>query len=339
MFRITFSLLVLAVLALPVTAVDPPAAPEKLTFAFCPKMLDNPVFNYARTTAERRAKELGDVEILWQAPQEGDAAKQAQILEGLIARRVHGIAVSCNEPSALVEPINRAVGAGIPVICFDSDSPDSKRITFYGVNDYEVGRELARRLAQLMDGRGSVAMLTGVPGATNLEERMRGARDVLKEHPEIEIVTVQACEDDVAKSVSQIEAVMRGYPDLGGWLMVGGWPLFAAGSLDMIDPPGRTKVVAVDALPQQWPYLESRRVQVLIAQNYNGWGAGCVDLLRGIIDGKDYPSFSDSSYDVVTPDTLDDYKKKWVEWFGPLPEAPAAGPEEPAPAPKTGEGE
>lgn len=291
-------------------------AEKTLKFAFVPKMLDNPVFNRAKIAAEARAAELGGIEIIWRAPQEGDAAKQAEIIEGLIARRVDGIAVSCNEPSALVEPINRAIDAGIPVITFDSDSPNSRRITFYGVNDYEVGRELGRRLVELMDGKGTVAIMTGFLGATNLEERMRGAREVLAGSPEIEIVTVQACEDDVARSVSQIEAVMRANPDLGGWIMVGGWPLFAAGSLDMIQPPGKTKVVAVDALPQQWPYLESGHVQVLIAQHIYGWGAECVDILKGIHDGKEYPSFSDSNFIVVTPETLDEFKQQWAKWFG-----------------------
>lgn len=300
-------------------ASDKGAQARKLTFAFVPKMLDNPVFNYARTTAENRARELGNVEILWQAPQEGDAAKQAQIIEGLIARRVDGIAVSCNEPTALVEPINRAIAAGIPVICFDSDSPKSNRITFYGVNDYEVGRELARQTAERTGGTGKVAIMSGIAGATNLEERIRGAKDVLRDFPDLSIVTTQFCDDDVAKSVSQIESVMRAHPDLAAWLMVGGWPLFAARSLDMIQPPGKTKVVAVDALPPQWAYIKSGHVQALVAQNYYGWGAGCVDILIGILEGKTYPTFSDSGYHVVTSETLNDYKKQWVEWFGALP--------------------
>src|SRR5262245_50767471 len=122
------------------------AAGRAYTFAFVPKLLDNPVFNYAKVGAEKRARELGNVTILWRAPQEADAAKQVEIIEGLIALKVNGIAVSCNEPTALKPAIDKAVAAGIPVITFDSDSPDSKRLTYYGINDFECGKVLGEQL-------------------------------------------------------------------------------------------------------------------------------------------------------------------------------------------------
>src|SRR5206468_1214924 len=66
------------------------AADKHYTFALVPKLLDNPVFGYAKIGAEKRAKALGNVTILWRAPQEADAAKQVEILEGLIALHIDG---------------------------------------------------------------------------------------------------------------------------------------------------------------------------------------------------------------------------------------------------------
>ncbi|MEK7765974.1 MAG: substrate-binding domain-containing protein, partial [bacterium] len=160
------SLIALVLAAMASTADAAPAA-KPLTFALVPKLLDNPVFNYARVGAEKRARELGGISIVWRAPQEADAAKQVEIIEALVATRVDGIAVSCNEPSALKPAIDKAVAAGIPVITFDSDSPLSKRLTYYGINDFACGRILGEQLARETGGRGDVVILTGTLGAFN----------------------------------------------------------------------------------------------------------------------------------------------------------------------------
>ena len=98
--------------ALMLFAANVRASGKQLTFALVPKLLDNPVFNYAKLGAEKQAKALGNVRIIWRAPQEADAAKQVEIIEGLIALKVDGIAVSCNEPEAL-RPANDRAGRAL----------------------------------------------------------------------------------------------------------------------------------------------------------------------------------------------------------------------------------
>lgn len=295
----------------------PPPAPgeRQLVFAFVPKLRDNPVFNRAKVAAEKRAAEVGGITIDWQAPTEADPAKQVEIIETLITRRVDGIAVSCNEPTALEQPINDAIEAGIPTITFDSDSPNSNRITYYGTNDLESGHILGTQLVKSMGGKGTVVVMSGVAGAFNLETRIKGVEEIFAQHPGMEVVQTVYCDDDIAKSVSQIEDVMRARPNLGGWAMVGGWPLFADRALDPIDPPGSTKVVSFDALPEQWVYLEENRVELLIAQRIYGWGAESVDILKGIIDGQTYDRNTYSGVDLVTAENLEEYKIKWKDWF------------------------
>ena len=104
------------------------SAPRKMRFAIIPKALDIPVFNYARTGAERAAAGFGDVEVLWNAPASADQLKQKEILESYITQRVDGIAISALNGDFLTETINRAIDAGIPVTTWDSDAPKSRRI-------------------------------------------------------------------------------------------------------------------------------------------------------------------------------------------------------------------
>jgi ribose transport system substrate-binding protein len=66
-------------------------------------------------------------------------------LESFITQRVDGIAISCLNGDFLTETINRAMDAGIPVVTWDADAPNSKRIAFYGVDDKAGGRIWARK--------------------------------------------------------------------------------------------------------------------------------------------------------------------------------------------------
>lgn len=286
---------------------------KKLVFAVVPKLLDNPVFNVARIGAEDAAKDLGDVEIYWTAPVTSDAAQQASIVESLIERRVDGIAISVNDPDALKGAIDKAIGAGIPVVTFDSDAPQSKRISFYGTNNYGSGEIFGQHLLKTLGRKGKIAVLTGTPGALNLEERIQGLRDYIKEYPDIRIVSTQACYDDINKAVSQMEAVQQAHKDLNGWILVGGWGLFTP-------PPGpfanvkagELTVLSFDALPEQLDYVRQGYVQLLIGQKLWGWGYHSVHMLYEIVkEKKKLPAVIDSGVDIVTKENVEEYAMKW----------------------------
>ena len=287
-----------------------PAAPgagkSVPVFAVIPKQKDNPVFSYAKAGALAKGRELG-VEILWDGPERNDEVKQAQLVETFIRRGVDGIAISCSNPDVLRKPIDKAVAKGIPVVTWDSDSPRSARAAFFGVNDYQAGRLIAQELAALLQGKGTVALMSGVQGAQNLTLRLKGAKDVFAEkHPGIQVVTTAYCDDDVPKSVQLISSVMKEHPDLGGWGMVGGWALFARNGLNAVDP-AKTKVVSVDPLPECWPWIEKGKAQVMIGQKVFDWGGRSVELLHKLHLGQplaeaDEKGFVDSGVDIVVLD-------------------------------------
>jgi len=289
--------------------------PHKLRFAFIPKALHIPVFAYAKTGAERAGRRLGNVEIIWRAPETTDEIRQKEILESFIAQGVDGIAISCLNGDLLTDAIDRAVDAGIPVVTWDSDAPKSKRLAFYGVNDVEAGQALGDGLAKLLGGRGRVAMITAL-GADNLQKRLDGARGALGNYPEIEVVETFDVKDDAVRVAEVIASATQRYPDLDGWLSVGGWPVFVRNALDPVDP-ARTKVVAFDTIPPAPDLLRQGKVQLLVGQKYFGWGEESVRLLKEIIDGqrpKDVYQYS--GMDVVTRDNLDAYLARWKEWEG-----------------------
>jgi ribose transport system substrate-binding protein len=295
--------------------------PTRLRFALIPKSLDIPVFDYARIGGERAAAAL-DVDVIYRGPDRADELRQKEILESFITQRVDGIAISVLNASFLTPTINRAVEAGIPVVTWDSDAPDSKRAAFYGVDDYQSGLIMGEETAKLLGGKGTVAFITSL-GANNLQRRLEGARDALAKHPGITILETYDIKEDSVRTGEIIATGTNRYPNLGAWVSVGGWPVFSANALAPV--PATTKFVSFDTVASALSLLREGKVQVLLGQKYFGWGEESIRLLHGIVNGT-VPSspIIDSGVDVVTLENVDAYEAAWQAMVagGGVPPAP-----------------
>src|SRR5512145_1593545 len=152
-------------LSTPVRAQD-----DTFTIAWIPKALNNPVFETGRDGCMLAAEELTastgqTVECLYMGSTASDMAEQARVIEDAVSQGVDAIGVSCNDPDGCIDPINAAIDAGIAVMTWDSDSPDSNRFTYLGVSNYDGGKAAAELLIRAVGTSGQVALLTGVPGA------------------------------------------------------------------------------------------------------------------------------------------------------------------------------
>ncbi len=93
-----------------------------------------------------------------------------------------GIMVSASRPELFHDAINAAIAVGIPVIAVDSDAPDTKRVLFVGTDNFRAGQESAKRMAQILQGKGQIAVIL-IPDQQNIDERMRGVTEALKKFP------------------------------------------------------------------------------------------------------------------------------------------------------------
>jgi ribose transport system substrate-binding protein len=296
------------------------AADKTYTFGIVAKSNNNPVFQAAKTGAEDQAAKLSKekgatIKIDWRTPNEEDPQKQADAVEQLVNAGASGIAVSCSDANKLTDAIDKAVDNGVPVVCFDSDAPKSKRLADFGTDDIDCGKKVMSELAKVMDDKGVVAILAGNQNAPNLQKRVEGAREEAKNHPNIKILDAYYHKETPQDAAAKVEQVMQAHPEITGWAMIGGWPLFTDNALKF--PPGSVKVVAVDALPAQLGYLKSGYVQVLLAQQVYEWGTKSVDMLYDkVADNKNPPStFVKGELIPVTKENVDEYAENWKKWL------------------------
>src|SRR5262245_40200642 len=160
-------------------AAKKPADKKSFTFGLIAKSNSNPVFQAALKGAQARAKELSkdglEIKIDWRTPNEEDAQKQADNIEQLVNSGVDGISISCSDASKVTNAINDAVAKGVPVMCFDSDAPKSKRFAYFGVDDIQTGERVMTELDKTLGGKkGRIAILAGNQTAPNLQARVQG---------------------------------------------------------------------------------------------------------------------------------------------------------------------
>jgi ribose transport system substrate-binding protein len=304
-------------------------ADNVIKIAWIPKALNNPVFELGKVGAETKAAELTKagpykVELMYVGSVASDIAEQVKVMEDAMSAGAEAVGISCNEPTGCKDVIDKAMAAGVPVMTWDSDSPESARFTYYGTENYEGGKAAAELLKKALPDGGKVALLSGVPGAANLEARIKGFQDGIA-GTKIEIVQTVFCDDDTAKGVTVVEETMTAHPDLNGWFFVGLWPVFAGeGAMPLWEAATKAgmKSVAFDTLPVELDWVKKGMLYGLVGQKYWDWGYGTVQMIYDlIVNGKTYDSFTNTGMDIVTINNVDAMAKAWEtnDFTQPLP--------------------
>jgi ribose transport system substrate-binding protein len=317
-------------LAQPASNGDDVAATGTVRLAVVAKAQNNLVFQAAYRGALHAAATLADdygvtVEILWESPRIEDAQAQADRFRRLIDGNdpPDGVAISVISPEVMTPLIDQAVAAGIPVVTFDGDAPDSDRMAYYGEDNVALGRTTTRLLCEEMGSRGVVAVMIANVLGQNAQDRLAGMREALEAYPEIELWDggLVKHEESFHAGRARMREVQLNHPEIRGWVLLSAFPLFGEDGLDWmaeLPPDERPRIAAVDALPPQLPYLERGQVDALVAQDCFGWGVESVRLLLDRVVRERLPA-SDrvkAEIDVLdAPVDAERWRRQWDRWL------------------------
>jgi ribose transport system substrate-binding protein len=170
------------------------AADKPYTIAVIPKGTTNEFWKAVNAGAfkardELRAKGVA-VDIIWKGPlKEDDREQQIQVVENFISRRLSGIVLAPLDSRALVQPVDAARQAKIPVVIMDSGLNSDRYESFVATDNFKGGIMAGEHLARLLDGKGNVILLRYQVGSASTEEREAGFLDALKKHPGMKIIS------------------------------------------------------------------------------------------------------------------------------------------------------
>lgn len=302
------------------------ASKTSFTISLIAKSSTNPVFLSARTGAEAAAKEISEknnikITIDWRTPPTEDGQVQAQRIAQAVNEGTDAIIISCSDAGKVTGAINDAVQRGVPVMTFDSDAPNSKRFAFYGVDDIETGKYVMSELAKQLGDKGSIAILAGNQNAPNLRKRVEGVKLEAAKYPNIKIIETFYHIETPQDAAAEVIRATNAYPEITGWAMVGGWPLFTKTLLTDLKSD-KIKIVAVDALPAQLPYVEKGIAPILLAQPTYLWGYISVQkVMDKLYFKKEVPVMNKMELVRVTKENLGEWARQLKDWgFTDVPE-------------------
>jgi ribose transport system substrate-binding protein len=294
-------------------------AGSTFTIAMIAKSSTNPVFLSGRQGAEAAAAELSaehgiTVRIDWLTPPNEDGAVQAQRIAEAVNSGANAILLSASDAGKVRGAVNEAVARGVPVMTFDSDVPDSDRFSFYGGDDVAMGTQVMDELATQMGQRGRIAIIAGNQNAPNLQKRVQGVRQTAEKYPDITVVNTFYHAETPQDAAAEVLRVMNAYPDLDGIAMIGGWALFTRTLLT--DLAGKdVKIVSVDALPAQLPYVEAGLAPVLFAQPTYSWGYVSVKtIFDKVYRNQDVPAHVMMDLVRVSKENLGTWARQLRDW-------------------------
>jgi ribose transport system substrate-binding protein len=183
-----------------------------------------------------------------------------------VEKRPAGILVSAARPELFKRAIDAAVQSGIPVVCVDSDVPDSRRILFIGTDNYQAGVESGKRIAEIMHGTGSLVVIT-IRGQLNLDERLRGVQETLQKYPNIKISQTMDDKGDPVKANDLVSALLDHKEKFDGILCLeaSGGP-GAAEAFHRLNMGGKIPIVAMDKNAETLDFIASDVISATVAQ-------------------------------------------------------------------------
>jgi rhamnose transport system substrate-binding protein len=189
-----------------------------LKIAFLPKQLNNPYFAISDKGGLDAVKTLGgDGKRV--GPSDASASSQVSYINTLTSQKVDAIAISANDPNAVVPSLKKAMSAGIKIVTYDSDTAPAGRNLFINQASAEdLGRSEVQLLAKQIGNKGEIAILSATPNATNQNTWIKFMKDELKkpEYKDMKLVKVAYGNDDDQKSFQESQGLLQAYPNLKG---------------------------------------------------------------------------------------------------------------------------
>ena len=304
-------------------AGDFPSTP-KWKFVFVCHVTTNPFFTPTQYGAQD-ACALLNCEFQWTGSKDSIVAEMVNATKTAISAKADGIALAVVDKNAFNAPVKQALGAGIPVVSYNADGakddPGTDRLSYIGQGLYDSGFQLGQRAIASGLESGDVVGFIATPGALNIQPRIDGASDAIKQSGKPLKFTPVATNADVTKGLSIIDAYAQGHPDLAGMLAVDAGStqavgqvvqkykmrdkgLKVAGGFDLVpETLNAIKGGSLDYTIDQQPYLQGF-LPVLYLYMYK--------LSGGLV----FPSQTNTGLLFVTKDNVDPYLQTKTRFEG-----------------------
>lgn len=280
---------------------------------------EDAIYQAAHEGAQAAALELSerysiDVELVIFTPDRTQGGSQVTSLAELFIEDADGLIISPEDTEAIRASVDFALEQEQEVIFFESQLPDSQPLASVLADEVEAGRMAGREILKKLPTKARIAILTSESPGAELEQRMKGLREVLGYR---RIETTVTCQPDYRSSVEAIRtAEANDHNDLiKGWVFLEDWPLLGMPALPW--KPGKKPVVAIQSSPSAFIYVDQGYLDALVVHPYYEWGYKSVETMVEKLHNDQSPAKPVvlSAPRVVDWRNAEDYRESWKKWL------------------------
>lgn len=247
---------------------------EKEQYYWIASVSTLPLFLFHDYPTLKQEAESWGAEIHFQGPTNIDIELQNTILEQVMAKKPDGI-LFMPFGEGHNSTIDKCIDAGIPLVAIDGDAPNSKRLCYSGTDWVELGRNQARVMADLLNGKGEIMLSAVIPNDNTRKARM-GIEEEMAKHPGIKILGLMNDKGNVEEAARLAAEHMQANPELDGFIGIdaGSGPGIAK-AVEEAGKVGAIKIVCVDNTPDIVEAVQKGVISAAIVQMreaFEVWG-------------------------------------------------------------------
>ncbi|QKC99913.1 LacI family transcriptional regulator [Mesorhizobium sp. NZP2298] len=245
-------------------------------------------FHEAIACGARAAAEKFGADIKIQAAKNYGPADQVPLLNSVLARKPDFIVLDPTNRTSLVAPLMDVVSQGVKVIAIDTTLDDTSMLTArIGTDNVEVGRQLARALAQQIgDKNGKVVMVGSSPGISTVDQRIQGFGEEIAKFKNITFLGTQYAGNEVSQAQNMFSSLLSANPDLVGVASPSENPTMGvAGAIRNAGVADTVSLAGVDASEAEIELLKEGVIDALVIQQPYAMGYQAVEDAVKVANG------------------------------------------------------
>lgn len=312
-----FMILVLAVGFLTGCNAQASKDKDKIVIGAAMPVFDDKWLSYLYDAIKKYDAEHKEVEVKM-VDAKNDSSKQLTQVETFLTEGVDAIIICPVDTSAVKPMVEEANDANVPVVVVNriptKDVLD-KIYAYVGSESIQAGTMQMEKVAEMLGGKGNVAIMTGELGSESQVKRTEGNKQVIKKHPGMKVVREGTANYQRAEGIKLMENWIQSGDKIDA--VVANNDEMAIGAIMALEAAGKLNdvvVAGIDGTPDALEYVKAGKLKVTVFQDPVGQGRGAVETAVKAAKGEKLDNkFVWIPFELITKENVEKYEKKWQQ--------------------------
>lgn len=281
------------------------------TIVLVMKTLSNPFFIKMEEGARTAEEELGINLIVKTGANETSIDEQIAIVEDMIEQKVDAIVIAPGSSTELIPVLKKAQDSGIVIVNIDnrldpklSEEAGLVNVPFISVDNEEGAYLCGKYISDNITTPTEVAIIEGIRGADNAEQRKNGALRAFSENPNISVVAMETANWKIDEALTVVTSIYEKNPNIKAIFCAN--DMMALGVVEYMTKNNKEDIAlgGFDALEEALSAIQAGNMSVTIDQQADVQGYTGIIYANDLLQGKEVPLETMIDVKVVDKSTL-----------------------------------